>query len=156
MTAAKKKGLFNFDLTAVYTPENSTRERLGRSLVSLETSVAAMLQACKSYFILHSCREIDMARASSFAASAPVLGETARLFVTSPPYNFQRLKRSESSAHYGLSLRETKNTFELILMQLGNFASLFCTAQWFAVWHTLFSGKASTQDDSLPSSSAST
>lgn len=144
------------DLTTVFVAQNITRKRPGSSLISLETSVTALLQASRPYFRLPS-RSNDLIRASSSDSSEPVLDGTVQLICTDPPYKLRLLRKARNSADDNRSLRDTKNIAELIsdFLRPGGHGTLFCTAQQLSDFHTFSCAPKSTQNDGLSSFSAS-
>lgn len=164
MKAAAKEGFFvsdsGFDssVATVHVSQSNTRKHQSSSLVSLEMSLARLLQASRPYCRLCSCRSSDLICASCFDANALVLNGTVQFVVMNPPDNVRQLKKSKNSAHDSLSVRDLKSTFELAadLPRPGEHRTLFCTAQRFFVWHSLYCAHKYTQNDGSSSSCTST
>lgn len=164
MTAAAEKGLSFSDsgydsyLATAYIRRRINKELPGSSSVILEMSLAAVLLESKPYLRLHNCRSSDLLRASSFDASAPVLHGAVQLVLADPPLTFRRVKKSKISVHDSLSVKDKKNTVKLTADSLepNENSILLCTAQQFAMWHTLFCAQKAMQNDGLTSSHAST
>lgn len=79
MSGAANEGHFTLsygsgsDSGTVFVSGNITRECVGSSAVSLQTIVAALMQAFRPYSKLHNCGSSDLVQASNFDSSALVL-----------------------------------------------------------------------------------
>lgn len=120
--------------------------------------MAALVQAFKPFFRLHSCRSSDPVHGRSFHASTSAFDRAVQPFFMYQPYNVRNLSKSGNSAHDSLSFKKMNNTVELIgdLLRLERRAILSCKAQQLAVCHTCFCAHESTLDDSSTSLPAST
>lgn len=134
----------------------STQERAGSSSSSVEKRVEAVMQTSKPYFRQFNYRGSGLVRVINFDVCALVLDATVQLVLMDPPYSVRRLRKAKNSAHDNLSVKDMRTTLELDaeLLRPNGHEIIFCTAQQFAVWHTLFRVPKSTHDDGSSSSSA--
>lgn len=98
-----------FYFGTVYVLQNIIRERSSSFLVSLETSVAALLRASKLFLRLHNCRNSDLLHASKFDASPLVLTGSAELVLTDSSFNVWQLKIPRTP-RATICLSETRKT----------------------------------------------
>lgn len=163
MTVATKKSLSSSEsgsysyCSTVRVPQNIARVRPGSLSVSLDTSMAALLQVFKRYLRMQSCRSSDLARASNFDVSAPAWDEDVQLVLKSLPWNVRRLRKSKNFAHDTLSFRDRKDTVKFMgqLLRPCGHAIFSCTAWQLSLWLTSFFAHKSTRNDGSSSSPAS-